>query len=142
MADAVAFRIADAVLLLMQPLAVEVELSPSGEAQSFPAIQIDDDGETITSQDWMTTRARLLLTLTGAVQGTGREGHRLARNLDSAAVAALMADQQLGGLCTKIDMGPANFERVKLASRPGVLFRRQLDVDFSYLTTDPTKPGG
>lgn len=142
MADAIAFQIADAVLQLMLPLAAEVELSPTGEAQTFPAIMIDDDGETITSQDWLTTRARLLITLTGAVQGASREGHRLARNLDAAAVAALMADQQLGGLATKLDLGPATFERVKLASKPGVLFRRQLDVDFSYQTTDPTVVGG
>lgn len=142
MADAIAFQIADAVLTLLTPLATEVELSATAEPESFPALQIDDDGETIADQDWSVARCKLLLSVVGYTLGAGREGHRLARNLDAAVVAALMADQTLGGLATQIDLGGAAFERVKLASKPGVTFRRQLDIDFSFRTTDPTAVGG
>jgi hypothetical protein len=142
MADAIAFQIAEAVLQRLSPLAVEVELSPSGEAQSFPALLIDDEGEQILQQDWQTVRARLLLSVEGSVLGGGADGQRTARNLDAAMVAALMADQSLGGLATLINLGAATFQRVKLASKPGVQFQRQLDIEFSYLTTDPTAIGG
>jgi hypothetical protein len=141
-ADAVAFQIANAVLALLTPLATEVELSATAEPDAFPALQIDDDGETITDQEWQVTRCRLLLSVVGYVLGAGAEGHRLARNLDAEVLAALMADQTLGGLATKIELGGAAFERVKLASKPGVTFRRQLDIDFSFRTTDPTAVGG
>jgi hypothetical protein len=141
-ADAVAFQIANAVLALLTPLATEVELSATAEPDAFPALQIDDDGETITDQEWQVTRCRLLLSVVGYVLGAGAEGHRLARNLDAEVLAALMADQTLGGLATKIELGGAAFERVKLASKPGVTFRRQLDIDFSFKTTDPTAVGG
>jgi hypothetical protein len=141
-ADAVAFQIANTVLALLTPLATEVELSATAEPDAFPALQIDDDGETITDQEWQVTRCRLLLSVVGYVLGAGAEGHRLARNLDAEVIAALMADQTLGGLATKIELGGAAFERVKLASKPGVTFRRQLDIDFSFKTTDPTVVGG
>lgn len=142
MPDAVAFRIADALLTRLAPLALEVELSASSEPQRFPALHLDDDGETVTSQDWQATRCQLQFTIVGYALGAGREGARVARNLDAAVVGAVMADQTLGGLATQINLGPLSIERVKLAAKPGVTFSRQMDVDFSFQSINPTAVGG
>jgi hypothetical protein len=142
MPDTIAFQIAEKALQRLTPLAAEVILSPTAEPQAFPAIHLDDDGEEIIEQQFNSVRARLLLTVVGYVQGGETEGLRAARNLDALILKVLMEDQQFDGLTTLIDVGALANERLKLASKPGVTFRRQYDVQFSYRTIDPSLVGG
>lgn len=143
MADVVAHQIARAVLSVLEsiPAVNEVLLAPPGEPADFPALHLDDEGETVTGQDWNRVRAQLRLAVTGFVQGDGAEALRAARNLDGAVLAALMADEQLGGLATKIDVSDLAVEAAELADTRTVVFRRILSVDFGFLATQPDQVG-
>lgn len=144
MSDPVAIQITDALFAILGGIGGigELEFAPAGDPNAFPALHVDDEGEDIQSQDWLTTRATLTLSVTGYVQGNGAATHRAARILDATIVAALMADQSLGGKATLIDLGSLLIEPVQLSKVRTVSFRRVFSVSFSFKTTDPTTVGG
>lgn len=144
MADPIALQIVDTIATLLAgiPGIAEIRTMSESEPASFPALHIDDEGEDPTAQDHWRTRASLSVAVLGYCKGGGDATWREARMLDSQVIAALMANQQLGGLATKIDLGGLLIETVKVASTRSVSFRRMFAVDFSFETTDPAAIGG
>jgi len=144
MSDTIAIRIVEAVfdLLAAVPGVAEIAIAPPGEPAKFPALHLFDRGEEVASQDWLSTRARIDLSILGYAAGTGEETWKAARTLDGAVIAALMADQTLGGLATQIEISGLQIEEAPGAKVRTVAFQRSFRIDFSFQTTNPAALGG
>lgn len=138
---------AQAVLALVAALealpGVTVELMPGGPPARWPALHIDDEGGDTVRETGSETRMTVDLGLMGFVQGVG--GRAVWEAVDAlwgAAIAAIKADEQFGGLVTQVSLGALAIDEIDAADVRQTGFRQQLSLEIGFLTADPTQAGG
>lgn len=108
-----------------------VERMPSGDPDAFPALVIDDGGQSIEDAEAATTRYRLRLTIEGyVVGGEGAAAHDALSDLYADVIAVLMTEPPLGGLAETISEGDMRPAVTELADRRRLAFALDIDITF------------
>jgi len=122
-------------------LAVEVEVEPAGDPSEFPALGITDAGHSVLEHEVSLTRRAMTVTIDGFVDGAGGKAPTAARNaLLATVVAALMADETLGGTVELIEDGDLRLFTATLASVRRLGFAQDFEIQFSTSRADPALP--
>lgn len=128
-------------LQAMTPTPASIKIEPTGDPDKFDAIEIYDGGDTLTEREAMLDRWSMDLTITGIVQGGGGTAPTAARNaLDAHVVAALMADDTLGGLVEQIEAGDRRNSTAVLAEHRRLGFDREFTIQFTTQRRNPALP--
>lgn len=127
-----------AIVAALAPLAPEVELEPAGDPIDFPALGITDSGHRVLEREVDITRRVMTVTIDGFVEGEGGAAPTAARNrLHAAVVAALLADETLGGTVELIEDADARLFAAQLSSKRRLGFAQDFDVQFITARADP-----
>jgi hypothetical protein len=129
-----------AFVAALAPLASEVELEPAGDPIDFPALGITDGGWRVLEHEADLTRRVMTVTVDGFVEGEGGAAPTAARNrLHAAVVAAMMADEMLGGTVELIEDADLRKFTAELSSRRRLGFAQDFDVQFTTARADPAR---
>lgn len=133
--------ILQAIVEALTPLSREVEVEPTGDPSQFPGLAVYDDGHIVIEREFDATRYRMGLTVEGYVEGGDGFAPTRERNaLHAGAVAALMADDTLGGLVELIEDGELRFMTATLSDARRLAFRQSFDVQFVTQRRNPALP--
>lgn len=122
-------------------LAAEVEVEPAGDPSEFPALGITDAGHAVLEREVSLTRRAMTVTIDGFIDGAGGKAPTLARNaLLASVVAALMADETLGGTVELIEDGDLRLFTATLSSVRRLGFAQDFEIQFSTSRADPALP--
>jgi hypothetical protein len=116
----------------------EIQVMPSGDPISFPALHIFDDGHDPEDSDTGGTRNAASPRVEGYVEEAGGAAAYAALDaLYCATVRALVTDPPLGGLAETIDEGPVRIFTAELGSMRRLSFALDLPITFSHRRGDP-----
>lgn len=119
----------------------EIEVEPAGDPSRFPALGVYNGGWRPLEREAGLIRWEMTLFVEGFVQGGGGAAPTAARNaLHAAAVAAIMADETLGGLVELIDLGDLNKSSAVMASQRRLSFGQDFLIQFTTSRTNPALP--
>ncbi len=134
-------QIIGAIEMAIADLAVEVEVEPAGDPSEFPALGITDAGHSVLEHEATLTRRSMTVTIDGFVDGAGGKAPTAERNaLLGAVVAALMADETLGGIVELIEDRDLRLFTATLASVRRLGFAQDFEIQFSTSRADPALP--
>lgn len=123
------------------PGIAEVEVMPAADPMAFPAFHLFDDGQEPVDMDPEATRYALALRVECYVEKPGGSAaYAQLNDLYAAAVAALLGDEQLGGLVETIEEGRQAIGVAPLASEPRLYFGLDLPITFAARRGDPSQP--
>ena len=130
-----------AIEAALLPHAVEVEVEPTGDPISFPALGITDGGHTVIEREAGLTRRTMTVQIDGFVDGAGGKAPTRERNaLVAAAVAALLTDPVIADLVELIDDGDLRLFTATLASTRRLGFAQDFEIQFCTSRADPALP--
>lgn len=131
-------RILAAIEAALAGTAEEIEIEPLGDPSAFPALGLFDNGDQLLEREAMLTRWSMSIMIEGFVAGaTGKAPTRARNALDAAVVAAIMVDEQLGGLVELIEPGDRRNSTATLASTRRLAFTRDFDIQFTAQRNNP-----
>jgi len=111
----------------------EVELMPSSDPVSFPALHIFDHGHSIVETEAQATRYACSGSVEGYVELTnGPAAYAALNDLYTRAVAKLMEGEPLDGLAESLDEGDMRIAIAELASERRLGFA--FDFEFIVVT--------
>lgn len=123
------------------PTIAEVELMPSGDPVSFPALAIYDDGQQLDTDDVTASWYSLGVMVEGFVEtADGREAHAAMNELYAAVIRALLPEPPLDGLVETITEGAMRVSVADLASKRRLGFALDLTLTFPTRRDDPAIP--
>lgn len=119
-----------------------VELEPVGDPDVFPALAVlVGNGEPLEREQAL-IRWEMVVTIEGyAERGDGKVASAERAALHAASIAALMADDQLGGRVENIDPAGWRYFTADLASKRRLGFSQDFAVQFTTSRTNPALPG-
>jgi hypothetical protein len=138
--------ITDAIVALLAALPqlsdpAAVELEPSGDPDTFPALGVMVTGAEPIEGECGTIRWQMGLTIEGYVEnGDGAEASAERAGLHADAVAAIMADDTLGGLVENVEPGGFRFATAELASSRRLAFSQDFAIQFTTSRSNPALP--
>ncbi|WP_267396559.1 MULTISPECIES: hypothetical protein [unclassified Sphingomonas] len=133
--------IISAIETAIAPLAREVEVEPAGDPSVFPGLGITDGGHRVLEREVMITRRAMTVTVDGFVEGGGGKAPTAERNaLLAHVVAAIMADETLGGTVELIEDGDLRLFTATLASVRRLGFAQDFTIQFTTSRADPALP--
>jgi len=122
------------------PGIAEVEIMPSGDPISFPAIHIFDEGHKIANGGAGLTGYDFVPGLVGYVSGSsGKEAHTRLTDLYAQAVALLTTDPPFGGLAESVDEGDMRILIAPLEKAGLLAFDLDLPITFFTRRGDPAQ---
>jgi hypothetical protein len=134
-------RILTAIVAALEGLAPEIEIEPSGDPSEFPSIALIDSGHTVLEREATLTRREMALTVSGFVEGEGGDAPSAERSaLHAAIVAAIMADETLGGVVELVDDGDLRMSTAVLASQRRLGFDQDFAIQFTTSRINPAQP--
>ncbi len=129
-----------AIVEALEQLAPEVELEPAGDPIDFPALGITDSGHRVLEREVDITRRMMMITVDGFVEGGDGAAPTAARNkLLAEVVAALMADETLGGTVELIEDDDLRMFTAELSSKRRLGFAQDFAVQFTTSRADPAQ---
>jgi hypothetical protein len=129
-----------AFLAALEPLAEEVELEPASDPIDFPALGITDGGWRVLEHEADITRRVMIVTVDGFVEGEGGAAPTAARNtLQAAVVAAVMADETLGGTVELIEDADLRKFTAEMSTQRRLGFAQDFAVQFTTSRADPAQ---
>ena len=118
--------------------AASIEFEPEGDANAFPGLAIYVHGDQSIEREAVIDRRSLELTVEGYVaEGGGTDGKAARNDLHSRAVAALMADDTLGGLVELIEPGDRRNTRLEFDQIGRLTFAQDFTLQFTTSRRDP-----
>lgn len=121
------------------PAAIEFE--PNGDPGVYPSLAIFNHGDRLIEQDALCERRSMDLTVEGYVAGAGtREGVRARNDLHARAVAAIMAEEQLGGLVELIEPGECRRTTLQFDVGGRLTFAQDFTIQFTTSRGNPALP--
>lgn len=115
-----------------------VELEPEGEPTIFPGLGLIIHGAAAFERECGLIRWRMGVTVDGYVEfDDGTEGSAARAEFHAAAVAAIMADEQLGGLVERVDPEDFRFDNAVQASVRRLSFTQDFTIEFVTLRSNP-----
>lgn len=119
-------------------LATEVEVEPAGDPMDFPALGITDGGHRVIEHEADITRYMMTVTIDGFVEGGGGKAPTAARNtLAANVVAAVMADETLGGTVELIEDADFRPFTATLSTQRRLGFAQDFDIQFTTARGNP-----
>lgn len=136
--EAILSEIFDRLRIL--PGVAECERMATGDPSAYPALGIQDNGQSVATAEAGTTRYELDLSIEGYVEGgNGDLAHAELNELHAAVVAALMTEPPLGGLAESIEEGTMRVSAAHLASTRRLGFLLDFTIQFSTRRGDPAQ---
>jgi hypothetical protein len=131
-----------AAALATVPDVAEIDIEPDGDPTRFDALALYDGGHQVVEREAGLIRCRGTWTIEGYVTGGSGAIARAARNrLHAAAVAAIMADDTLGGLVELVEPEDLRLTTATLASSRRLMFAQDIAIEFTMLRTNPALSG-
>lgn len=122
-------------------VAAELEVEPAGDPTEFPSLGITDDGHSVLEREASLTRREMAITIDGFVEGGDGDAPTAERNaLIAHVVAALLADETLGGTVELIEDGDLRMFTATLASVRRLGFALGFTIQFTTSRADPALP--
>lgn len=106
--------------------------------QEFPALNIDDVGQSMSEEETGVSRYALDLVVEGFVEGaTGPLAHAALNELHAQVVKALRTEPLLGGLAEEVSEGATRVDVAQLADARRLAFAQDFKVIFTTVAGDP-----
>ena len=119
----------------------EVEVEPIGDPSTFPALAIFTGGSVVLEREATLTRYQGEFTIEGYVEGCDGDAPTAERNaLHARVVAAIMADETLGGTVELVEDADCRFATATLASARRLMFAQDFSIQFTTARGDPARP--
>lgn len=134
------FAVVDERLLaVVEPDDGSYERMPSGDPDTFPALEVHDSGDNPVQFESGTTHTELHLELIGFVEGDGGAStHDAMLELHAKAIFALCGDDAtLGGLVENVEAGDRRAVKAMLASKDRVGFSADIVITLTTRRGDP-----
>jgi hypothetical protein len=120
------------------PGLAEYERMASGDPAAFPALILNDNGQSIRETEAGATRYALDLMIEGYVEGgTGASASAALNELHAAVVAAVMSEPPIGGLAEVIEEGALRVDVATLGGARRLGFALDLTIQFATRRGDP-----
>lgn len=130
------FALLQGVQQIEDPKAVELE--PEGEPTIFPGLGLMIHGAQPIERECGLIRWRMGVTVDGYVEfEDGTEGSPARAEFHAATVAAIMSDEQLGGLVERVDPEDFRFDNAVQASVRRLSFTQDFTIEFVTLRSNP-----
>lgn len=119
-----------------------IEFEPEGDPAAFPGLAVFVHGDGVIEREAILDRSEMNLTVEGYVREGGGTVGKAARNLLHAqAVAALLADDTLGGTVELIEPGDRRNTRLEFDQLGRLTFAQDFTIQFTTLRANPALPG-
>lgn len=123
------------------PAVSEIELMPSADPASFPALHIFDNGDHPITGEPFTLRRQLDLTIEGYVEAhRGPAALEALNDLRGDAIRALFADYNIGpigGLAEDIEEGALRISVAPLTKGRRLAFSQDIIITYAVRRGDP-----
>lgn len=130
-----------AIATALTGLAPEIEFEPAGDPSQFPSLAVFAGGHVVIDREAGVTRYESEFTIEGYVEGDGGTAPSAERNaLQAAVVAAIMADETLGGNVELLDDADCRFATATLASVRRLMFAQDFTIQFTTSRGNPALP--
>ncbi|MEE2915929.1 MAG: hypothetical protein VYB32_02540 [Pseudomonadota bacterium] len=130
-----------AIAAPLTDLADEVEIEPAGDPIADIALGITMSGDHVIEREADLTRRVMTVTVDGFVVGDGGAAPTARRlQLHASVVAALMADETLGGTVELIDDADLRLFTATLSSARRLAFAQDFEIQFTTSRRDPALP--
>ena len=117
-----------------------VEIDPAGEPDTFPDLAVFKGPDREIEREADLTRREGLFTVEGSIENVSPTARAELTALHAAAVAALMADQTLGGVVELIDPGDCRWAPRRLVDLPILTFAQDFSIQFVTRRDNPALP--
>lgn len=127
--------------LLTVPAIDTVDIEPAGDPDIFPNVALFHSGDREIEREAGLTRREMTLTVEGCIEeGDGALASADRHALHAACVAAIMADDTLGGTVEMVDPTDLRLSTPVLASLRRLAFSQDFRVQFVTSRINPAQP--
>ena len=126
--------------LLTVPGPARVDIDPPGEPDTFPDLAVFKGPDREIEREAHLSRREGLYTVEGSIENATSTARAELTALHAAAVAALMADQTLGGVVEMIDPGDCRWAPRRLVDLPILTFAQDFTIQFVTVRDNPALP--